>query len=263
MAIVYLHKRKDDNSIFYVGIGLEEKRAYSTKARNNYWKNIVNSVGYQVQITNKELCWEEACVIEKYLISFYGRNDLGNGSLCNLTDGGDGIVNFIITDETRRKISEYHKGRKKGEEWVVKMKKWLCNESFMNSRRTTKGHIMSDEQKERLRLINIGKKHTKQTKEKISLSNTKEKNKFYGKTHSDESKLKMKLNHKNRIEVTQIDIFGNEIKTYNSLREAARETKIPHVMIKRCILNKNKKINGFTWKIKQNKNENKENTILG
>jgi group I intron endonuclease len=141
------------------------------------------------------------------------------------------------------------------------MKKWLCNESIMKYRKTTKGYIMSSEQKERLRLCNIGKKHTKETKEKISLANTKEKNKFYGKTHSQESKLKMKLNHKNRIEVIQFDMFGNEIKTYNSLREAERETKIPHVMIKRCVLNENKKINGFTWKIK--KNENEENIILG
>jgi hypothetical protein len=263
MAIVYLHRRKDDNSVFYVGIGLKEKRAFSANARNNYWKNIVNYVGYEVQITHKELCWEEACVIEKYLISFYGRNDLGNGRLCNLTDGGDGIVNFIITNEIRKKISQYHKGRKKEKEWVVKMKKWLCNENIMKSRKTTKGYKMSYEQKERLRLFNIGKKHTNKTKEKIRIASIKEKNQFYGKTHSEESKLKMKLNHKNRIEVTQFDLFGNKIKTYNSLREAERETKISHIIIKRCCLNKNKKINGFTWEIKQNKNEQKENTILG
>lgn len=70
MAIVYIHKKKNSNEVFYVGIGEFEKRAYSKDSRNRWWKFIVNKYDYDVEITHKDLIWEEACVIEKYLISF-------------------------------------------------------------------------------------------------------------------------------------------------------------------------------------------------
>ena len=42
MAIVYIHKRKDNGIIFYVGIGNTIKRAYDIKNRKNkQWINIV------------------------------------------------------------------------------------------------------------------------------------------------------------------------------------------------------------------------------
>ena len=112
MAIVYVHKRKDTNSIFYVGVGKDENRAYQKIGRNRYWHNIVNKVGYNVQITHTNLVWEEATSIEKYLIAFYGRKDLNIGDLCNLTDGGEGCLAVIFTEDRKRKISEKAKLRK-------------------------------------------------------------------------------------------------------------------------------------------------------
>lgn len=100
MAIVYIHRRIDINdefkNVFYVGIGKSKKRANETYHRRNcFWKNIVNKCGgFKVEITHTNLIWEEACSIERYLISFYGRKDLGLGNLCNLTDGGDGVNNW-------------------------------------------------------------------------------------------------------------------------------------------------------------------------
>src|SRR5690606_31589900 len=122
MAIVYIHKKKNSNEVFYVGIGEFEKRAYSKDSRNRWWKFIVNKYDYDVEITHKDLIWEEACVIEKYLISFYGRRNLKKGTLVNLTDGGDGSTGYIPSIESRIKTSNSLKGFKRTKEEILKTK---------------------------------------------------------------------------------------------------------------------------------------------
>lgn len=121
--IVYRHRRLDTNEIFYVGIGASKYRAYSKKSRNSLWKNIVNKVGYSVEIITTCETWEEACQIEQYLIKYYGRRDLGLGSLVNLTDGGEGRINLVVSDETRQKIRDANLGIKKSEETKAKISK--------------------------------------------------------------------------------------------------------------------------------------------
>ena len=85
--IVYLHKMKYDNEVFYVGIG-SKKRAYSSSSRNKHWKSFVSNHEYYVDITHSNLIREEACSIEKYLIEFYKINS--KCKLTNHTNGGDG-----------------------------------------------------------------------------------------------------------------------------------------------------------------------------
>jgi hypothetical protein len=109
MAIVYIHKTLDTGEIFYVGIGKSTKRAYSTSVRNQLWANIVGKHGYEVEILYDGLTWETACDIEKQLIKQCGRRDLGTGTLCNMTEGGDGIKD--LSTESRLKISTTSKGR--------------------------------------------------------------------------------------------------------------------------------------------------------
>jgi hypothetical protein len=88
MAIVYQHRRKDTNEIFYIGIGEEKKRAY-VYGRNPHWNRLVDKHGYEVEILHENLTLEEACKIETKLIKEIGRADLKLGPLTNLTDGGD------------------------------------------------------------------------------------------------------------------------------------------------------------------------------
>jgi hypothetical protein len=101
MAIVYIHRRNDIKdtflNVFYIGIGKNTQRAYHKRKsdRSDFWRKIVTKSGYSVEITHTDLCWEEACVIEKYLIYFYGRRDINLGNLCNLTDGGDGSFGHV------------------------------------------------------------------------------------------------------------------------------------------------------------------------
>lgn len=101
MAIVYQHRRNDTNEVFYVGIGTQKRRAYSTKARSKLWHNTVNKAyGYSVELLFEELTWEEACLQEILLITNLGRKDLGTGLLVNLTNGGEGIVGLKTNPHT-------------------------------------------------------------------------------------------------------------------------------------------------------------------
>jgi hypothetical protein len=111
MAIVYQHRRLDTNEIFYIGIGKTIARSKSKKSRNRYWHHIVDKVGYDIEILHNNITWDDACELEMTYIKQYGRQDLGTGILVNMTDGGDGSVNVIVTEESRNKISKTHKDK--------------------------------------------------------------------------------------------------------------------------------------------------------
>lgn len=107
---VYFHRRNDDNSIFYVGIGSEEIRPYSKRNRNTHWHNIVNKVGYTVEIVHEGLTRDEACKYEVKYIKDFGRQDKGLGRLVNMTDGGDGSTGYTHNEESLKKMSDCNKG---------------------------------------------------------------------------------------------------------------------------------------------------------
>lgn len=163
MAAVYQHRRLDTNEIFYVGIcddNYEEIRPYSHFNRNKFWHNVVNKAGYIVEITHKNICWEEACSIEKYLICFYGRKNLKTGILVNLTDGGEGVINLIHTEETREKMSK------------AKSSRIISDETRQRMSLALKGKPKSEQHKENIRKARIGgfgpAKGRKQSPEEIA-----------------------------------------------------------------------------------------------
>jgi hypothetical protein len=113
MAYIYRHIRLNKNEPFYIGIGSEDNnkynRAHSNHQRNKYWNNIISQTKYRVDILCDDLSWEEACKKETFFISYYGRKDLGLGSLVNMTDGGEGSKG-PKTEEHKQKISLSQKG---------------------------------------------------------------------------------------------------------------------------------------------------------
>jgi hypothetical protein len=119
MAYVYRHIRLDKNEPFYIGIGSDNSynRAYqkSKTKRSEFWHNIA-SKGYDVEILMDNLTWEQACEKEKEFISIYGRKDLGQGSLVNLTNGGEnppihiGNTNPMKRIENKEKVANKRKG---------------------------------------------------------------------------------------------------------------------------------------------------------
>lgn len=123
---VYRHRRLDNNEIFYIGIGKEDggkflrSKVKRKSKRTNFWRNITNKTAYEIEIVATGLTREDACNKEKELISFYGRRDLREGVLVNLTDGGE--MNTNIGPEVRAKISNSLKGRKLSEETKSKLR---------------------------------------------------------------------------------------------------------------------------------------------
>lgn len=161
--VVYIHKRGDNNEIFYVGIG-NPSRPYRKSSRTQYWHNIVNKAGYSIEILAYNLTKELACVIEKSLIKEYGRRDLNTGHLVNMTEGGD-IT--IISQKTKDKISKTLMGHKVSNETKNLMSK---NYKYHNSM--------------------LGYKHSEEFKEKKRQQSKGNKN-ILGKKHSDITKAKL------------------------------------------------------------------------
>jgi hypothetical protein len=107
MAYVYRHIRKDKDQVFYIGIGTDNKGKYTrafSKNRNRYWKRIVDKTNYEVEILFDDITKEEALSKEVEFIQIYGRGDLGLGTLCNLTDGGEGVTN--MSEEGKERLRE-------------------------------------------------------------------------------------------------------------------------------------------------------------
>lgn len=142
---LYRHIRLDKNEIFYIGIGGKEAnkggyyRAKRVSNRNKIWKDIYNGCGKNIRadIVLESDSWEFIKEKEKEFISIYGRKNNGTGILSNLTDGGDGSVGAVYTDERRKKQSE----------------------ALKNSPLNLKGKKLPDWWKEKIRQTKIGDKN--------------------------------------------------------------------------------------------------------
>jgi hypothetical protein len=162
MAIVYQHRRNDNNNVFYVGIGRKEQRAYELKdtRRNRYWKRIANKYGVVVEVTHKDICLEEAQSIEKYLIAFW-REYHGKEAMANISDGGDTGNKFIkMPPEAVEKMRIKKLGTKQSEE--VKKKR---GEAISKA-------LQNPEVRARYAAASTGRWHTDQAKDKISKART-------------------------------------------------------------------------------------------
>lgn len=161
MAYLYRHIRLDKNEPFYVGIGSDSKykRAYETINRNSHWKNITSKTPYDVEIILDDLTWNEACNKEIEFISLYGRVDLNEGTLCNMTSGGDGKFGVQDSIETKQKKSNSAKNKPKSEQH----KQNLSKSRKGISRGTCRWLINNKSRSNKIRLSKLGKSSLKKT----------------------------------------------------------------------------------------------------
>lgn len=152
MAILYAHIRLDTNQIFYIGISINDKRPFNKSQRNKIWKGITRKTSYRVDILFNNLTWEEACNKEIELIKKYGRINNNTGILCNLTDGGNGTINYKHKQESKDKIGSAWKGKKRGPQSKEHKLKMLETKKLNNSfRGAKKGKPVSEETKQKIR----------------------------------------------------------------------------------------------------------------
>lgn len=108
---VYRHIRIDKNEPFYIGIGTNNKknkkykRSEIYKNRNIIWKQIVAKTRYKIEIIYESNDYNEIIKKEIEFISLYGRINNKTGILANMTDGGEGNLGWVMSNDTKRKIS--------------------------------------------------------------------------------------------------------------------------------------------------------------
>lgn len=236
MAYVYRHIRLDKNEPFYIGIGSDRnyKRASSIKDRNKYWGNIVNKYGYEIEILINDLTWEEACNKEIEFIHLYGRKDLNKGSLVNLTNGGDGAKGVFFSNKRKKEISNRIKG--KGNPFYGKKHSIETIQKFKYIAQNRLPEIYN-----KIALANSNKIIPKEVRIKISNSTKGQKNHFYGKNHTKQSKKKISIKAVGRILSDELKnkislntpksqklykLIDNKIIEYNSIRDASKKTGI-------------------------------------
>lgn len=222
MAYVYRHIRNDKNEVFYIGIGTRNglHRAKSKSCRNKIWKSITSKTDYEVEILFEDVSWNFAVEKEIELIKLYGKIIDKTGTLCNLTNGGEGCSGFSHSEKTKSMLSESRKGLKN---------------PMYGKEPSNKGKKMSEETKEKIRQKNTG--------------NFKgEKNPYYGKKHSDEVRRKMSDIQKiiakkgSNNHMSRKIINSNNGKIYDCIREAAEDFGFTYSKVK-CLLNGKTKVN--------------------
>ena len=149
---------REDRTPYYIGKG-QGRRLYGRSKRDIKPPKDKSRIIFLKQ----NLTEEEAFRHEVYMIAVFGRKDLGTGILHNRTNGGDGASGAVRNEEFKKKLSEANKGKN--------------NSNY--------GKMGKDSPR-------YGKKHTQETKDKIS-------KKMKGKTMSKEFKQKISVANKGKI----------------------------------------------------------------
>ena len=97
--------RKPCGEVFYVGIG--SARRLKKVDRNKWHSNIVKKYPNWTRVVIASMfSFDDAKRIEIERIAEYGRRDKQAGHLVNLTDGGDGTLGYVFSEESLKKKSE-------------------------------------------------------------------------------------------------------------------------------------------------------------
>jgi NUMOD3 motif len=189
---------REDKTPYYIGKGKGDR--INSKQRNIKKPKDKSRVIYLKQ----NLTEEEAFKHEIYMIAVLGRKDLGTGILHNRTDGGEGSSGWVPSEETKRKLSEAHKGNT------------YCL-----------GKTHSDETKRKLSEIHKGKTLSKEHRRKLSEAHKGKNHYLYGKSHSEETRKKISDASKGRIFSKETKIKMSEAKK-NISEETRRKMSEAH-----------------------------------
>lgn len=244
MYIVYKITNKINNLI-YIGCTSRElkiriREHFNRLNKTDDFHKAIQEFGKDAFIVdiveyNQEGTKEEAEQREKYWIEYYNSNNPSIGY--NRTQGGNGTVGYIFTDEARQKISD-----------------------FLRTRPVT------DKMREAFSKTWKGKHLPKETRDKISKARkgkyTGKDNPFFERHHTEETK--QKVSEANSKPVIGVPNKGGEEIRFNSLIEASDfiasiRGGIPNT-IRSHIGNSIRRINcktayGYTWRFVEKSND--------
>ena len=176
---------REDRTPYYIGKGTGDRAFYRRGRTIKPPKDKSRIIFLKQNLTE-----EDAFKHEIYMISVFGRKDLGTGILHNRTNGGEGVSGIIRSEEYKRKSSESRKGKYKGEK-NPHYGKPHTEETKRKISEKRMGQLLSEKSKIKIRKSQTGKSHSQETKNKMSDDRKGEKNKMYGNTHTEETKRQM------------------------------------------------------------------------
>lgn len=179
-----------------------------------------NNIKHEILYTN--LTKEEAENTEINLIKIYRSNEYKYGY--NIAKGGN--CQESVSDQTKRKISLLKKGKKRPPDVIKKMQEGHKN------------YKMSEENKNKM-------------SKRLKLQYLGEGNPFYGKKHTIETKRKMSQKRKGKLNANYgkgKPVICIETKIiYNNIREAQEKTNISSSNIGKCCNKKLKSAGKLHW----------------
>ncbi|MEE9571534.1 MAG: GIY-YIG nuclease family protein [Candidatus Neomarinimicrobiota bacterium] len=187
-----LKKRKNDHN------------SRSSNGSSVYFHNAIRKHGPE------NFKWQVICICpdidslneqEEYYIAFYDSMNVGY----NLQSGG---LNYIVSEETRKKLGKVSLGRKRSAKTRKKMSesgkaKIFTKEHRKNLSIANLGRKLSDEHKNNLSIAHVGYAVSDETKKKISKARLGKKLPELHKKHIKEGRLKYLAN----MRIAQLDLF--------------------------------------------------------
>lgn len=252
MKKYYTYILEDDTgNIFYIGKGSKTESYDRVEYHMKYWYNnknrkLTNKIkklegNFKVVIVFESEVEKECLDYEIYLIKQYGRN-----TLCNLTDGGEGLSGYSHSVETKAKISKAR--------ILSPVDRNVSRRNLLNAVKVNTGKRKGDTfpLEELYKTYSIYQIKDMTGLDFVTIKRFLEEKGLYEKNknrkkESSETKNKKAQSQKNRKrrQVLQLDLQGNLIKVWKSSQQAKENVKGD---IQACLAGRQKTAGGFIWK---------------
>jgi hypothetical protein len=185
--------------------GKTRKDPYSYLGSGKYWIRHIKLHGKEFVETEQVWSFDDLNECSRFAIEFSKSNNIvesdlwANLKIENGLDGGSFPTGKPLSVDHRNNISMKLKGRRFSKETLDRISEKLSGRTFSEEHRKNISKScqgkpnppVSLETRKKLSESRIGKKHSQATIEKLSLKKKGEKNPFFGKRHSEETKKKM------------------------------------------------------------------------
>lgn len=262
--VFYLYHKISSKGLNYLGI--THKNPYKYWGSGVYWKKHLKAHNVKINEIQTLILFEttnyyELCERGRYYSELY--DIVNSDEWANLIPetGEKSVLGMKHSEETKKKISEIHKGRFCGEKNPM-FGKTVSQETRDKISEANIGKKRTEDTKNKIRKKLIGNKHTlghkhsKEIRDRISRSNIGKHNI----SKSEEEKIKMrersrgrKNNNYNPIPILQCDINNNVIKEWKDLLFLVESgfTRRQVKEISRACRGIIKTYCGFIWKYKE------------